>query len=341
MAKSTYGYELECFGLYAHEIQTAINSVEGAVMLRRTPELARFINDSSNDDLDNTHLFTGEGIEDNGLFGYYEAKKLTLRCKENDSEMYWVASRDGSISNTAGRGEGHEIIAPLLYGVEGLLLASRVMKALVRAGARVNKSCGTHITTGVKNCNARVRRMSLKKQTKSVGKIVDAYLYFHNVFDTQVSSSRREGSPSMASPFYCPRPRQTQMYAVGTETHYTGVINRGVGRGTVNVAHFISRGIIEFRQHNGSLNGLKLQSFTQLLQKLISWAITDSGEHYGKDLRNFPPTLDGLCEMLGIGSDLRTTLEARARATRGYVNESHNTNMITAHRAFIGGISQD
>jgi len=338
MAKNTFGYELECFGLTPQVIQLTINSIEGAQLMTPTVALREELSRRSGDNIDLAICLDSVNHESRRLFGYMNSKYLPLRCKENGLEQMWIAASDGTIRNDSGRGMAHEIISPLLYGLEGLLIASRVMKALVRAGARVNISCGTHVTMGVKNCNARIARMSTKKQNKCAGKIVEAYLYFHNVFDSLVSASRRYGSPSSSNAYTMNRPNVYTTYGMGTGEHYNRMVSSGVGRGTVNIGHFASKGVIEFRQHNGSLNGLKMMAWTQLLTKLISWSINENGVNFGKDLRTFEPSFSGLMEMLNVGSDLRTTLESRVASTRGFVNSNHHDNMMVAHRAFIGGI---
>ena len=305
----TYGFELESFGLTEQELRTTLTGLTG---------------------------YRGEVTSYLGHFGRHGSG---VRSHENGHQNVWASERDSTINNTAGRGIAHEIVSPIVKGREGLAMVKRVCKALSRAGAKVNKSCGLHITMGINNCSARVRRMSARNLAQRVGRIVDAYNYFYGAISSLVAPSRREGSPNYTG--WCPRPEYTYQvpntYGQGTKTHYTQMMSRRVGRGCVNLNKFLSKGIIEFRQPSGSLNGDKIVNFALFLHKLVSWAINDEHVNNGCDIRSFPPSLNGLMEMLNIGSDLRTALAARAEeiGTRG-----HQVNTMqewSIHNAFMEG----
>ena len=304
----TYGLEIESFGLTENELRNVINGIPA---------------------------YRGQVCV---YAGHYGRHGSGTRSKDNGRENVWASEHDGTINNV--RGIKHEIVSPVLYGREGLAMAKRVMKAVANAGGDVNKSCGLHITMGIRNCSARVRRMSARNLAQRVGRIVDAYDYFYGgAFCRLVSPSRRVGSPNYTG--WCPRPNYTSSvpntYGQGTKTHYTQMMRFGVGRGVVNLGKFNSSGIIEFRQPNGSLNGNKIENLCLLLHKLCSWALNDEHVNNGCDIRSFPPTLNGLMNMLNVGSDLRTALLAREQeiGTRG-----HQVNTMqewSVHTAFLEG----
>lgn len=306
----TYGFEIESFGLTEQELRTALTGLVG---------------------------YRGETTTYSGHFGYHQSG---LRSHENGRQNVWASERDGSIRNTAGRGIAHEVVSPVIKGREGLAMVKRVMKSLSRAGAKVNKSTGLHITYGVRNCSARVRRMSARNLAQRIGRMVDAYDYFYGgAFCRLVSPSRRVGSPNATT--YAPRVRYTartpNTYGTGTKNHYTNMMSYGVGRGVVNLGKFLSKGIVEFRQHNGTLNGTKIENFALLLHKLLSWALNDEHPNNGCDIRSFPPTLNGLMDMVNVGSDLRTALLAREQEI-GIVGHQVNTMQEwSVHTAYLEG----
>lgn len=284
-----YGLEIECFGLTENELREAILSVEG--------------------------------LEYGGHFGYHGSRVLGLRSKENNNGHLWVSERDGSLENTAGRGMCHEVISPVMEGEAGLRIVGQVMTALTRAGAQVNRSCGLHTTFGIENSHARFRRMSAKKKAQVISKIVDAYDWFEAGFDALVSPSRRYWSsrPSTyASPIQYPydsqgwATRMTNGYGQMNAEDAQTLVRRGVNRGYLNIGSFLDKGIIEFRQHNGTLNRWKIYNWSLLLQRLVQWAVNDRHVNFGADLRDFAPTLEGLMDLTACGSDLRSALEARA-----------------------------
>ena len=273
-----YGIELECFGLTGDEIEAAI--IEAGGMYSRNPHSS------------------------NGIYGHGCSPFRDSRV----DGLLWAAEWDGTIENTAGRGECHEIISPILYGQEGLDHMKRVCKALVRAGAQVNASCGTHVTIGIETAFSRYRRFGVNKKARAIARIVEAYDYFQAGFNALVSPSRRNGH-------WCPDVHfgaytdGVNRYGQGADTHNRGIMNYGAGRGVV---HIKSRGkCIEFRQHNGTLNGNKLKNFASLVHRLCSWAINDNHANFNCDMRCFPPTFSGLMAFLNVGSDLTLALEQR------------------------------
>tara|TARA_R110001592_G_scaffold170463_1_gene407665 strand:+ start:12598 stop:13572 length:975 start_codon:yes stop_codon:yes gene_type:complete len=302
----TYGFEIESFGLTENELRTTLTGLTG---------------------------YDGELTTYSGHFGYHGSG---TRSHERGTQNVWASERDGSITNSAGRGLAHEVVSPIIRGREGLAMVKRVMKGLSNAGAKVNRSCGLHVTMGIKNCSARVRRMSARNLAQRVGRMVDAYDYFYGgAFCRLVSPSRRDNT------VYCGRVRYSSYvpntYGQGTKNHYTTMMSRRVGRGCVNINNFLSNGIVEFRQHNGSLNGEKIINFALLLHKLISWAVNDEHINNGCDIRSFPPTLNGLMDMLNIGSDLKTALLAREEEIGATGHQVNTMQEWSIHNAFMEG----
>ena len=163
----TYGFEIESFGLTEQELRTTLSGLRGY------------------------------NREETTYSGHFPYGRSGTRGHHNGQENVWASERDGSINNTAGRGIAHEVVSPIIKGQEGLAVLKRAMKALSRAGAKINKSCGLHVTMGIRNCSARVRRMSARNLAQRVGRLVDAYDYFFGgAFCRLVSESRRAGSPT-------------------------------------------------------------------------------------------------------------------------------------------------
>lgn len=249
----TYGFEIECFGLTPSEIQTAINSVDGAAVANPT----RWAEFTINPDV----------VMDR-IFGYNESKEVRTRCSRADGISIWMVAKDGSIVNTSGSGIAHEIISPILYGQEGINNMKRVVKALSRAGAEVNKSCGVHVHLGL-NHYSRVRRFSAAKKNRMLHRIADLYAHFADGIDTLVPASRRDGNNH-----YCQRVRNNQSKFNVHEDYETRSFH--FGRGVFNTLNYTTNGTVEFRQHGGSLNGTKLENWSKLMSKIVGWAINEN-----------------------------------------------------------------
>ena len=63
---------------------------------------------------------------------------------------FWKAERDGSILTTPGR-MACEFVSPILQGSEGVEHLLQFMEWVRAIGAKVNASCGCHITVGVES----------------------------------------------------------------------------------------------------------------------------------------------------------------------------------------------
>lgn len=290
MGEQTYGAELEIYGITTSQIRDAITGIDGATYA--------------------------------GHFSYHGSRRLGNRHARMDgTPIVWVSESDSSL-------RGHlpaEVISPILYGREGLAHLRRVMKALVRAGARVNSSCGTHLTMGVKNCSARFVRMGDAAKAKVAGRVYELYDYFWNGISELVSASRRNHS-------YCYRPsfRNGNRFGVAAKSHYLANLHRMCDRGAVNLYNFSGSGIIEFRMHNGTTNGNKFTTWALFNHKILSWCINSSPE----DFRNYPPTLDGLMNMINVGSDLRTALVQRASQTATVQVTNRSYEIITIYEEY-------
>lgn len=280
----TKGYELECFGLTHEGIENAVSN---------------------------------GGAEFGGHFGWSGGSPSgsgggpTFDAGPNNENNIWKNNSDCTINNTAGRGIGHEIVAPILHGDGAYVKMRQMCKALVRAGAQVNSSCGTHVTIGIDN--ARTARFSVARKQQMIVRIGEAYDYFADAFHHMVSKSRRFNTNYGA----LPRLYAGNNYGQGTVDQNRRNFEGGFGRGAVNIRNYTTFGIIEFRQHNGTLNGQKLTVWSKLLSSLIRWAKNDNHPNFGCDVRHFEPNMAGLLDMLSAGTELRRGVNARIAQARG------------------------
>ena len=307
----TYGFEIECYGLTPAQIKNAIESVSGLVYQSPTQTLN-----------------TGSDDDNYRIYGYLESKRVPLRTVESGMGNLWIAAQDGSLHNAHKyNGLAHEIISPVMVGMDGLKTTKAVMKALRIAGAKVDKTCGLHVTMGVENVSARFRRMGAQKKAACLLNLIEAYNYFQDGAFSELCSPSRNPRASVAST-YARDVRLPMTSNYGTATKHTvkdwtdftsyslhNLFNR-VGRGAVNMTHFWNAGVVEFRQHQGTLDGDKIMNWALLCHKLLSWAVNPEHINNLADVRNFPPTVAGLCAMVNAGSMLSTALLSRQNSLR-------------------------
>jgi|TARA_R100000479_G_scaffold176189_1_gene129526 hypothetical protein len=326
----TYGFEIESFGLTPAQLKNAIESVEGQVY--QAP---------------NNPWGSGSNVVNQRIYSYGESKRLPLRIGETGH--LWVAAQDSTIRNTAGRGISHEIISPVLEGQEGLATLRKVMRALKNAGAQVNKSCGLHVTMGVENVSMRYRRMGAWKKMSCLMNLAEAYHYFQAGFTSLNPESRNpysrqsdvyNGAIRMgwANQFGKNDKHTAKAAAHGRKNAISAMLQ--LGRGVLNYGHIWNKGVIEFRQHSGSLNGTKITNWALLCHKLLSWALNPEHPNHGADVREYPPNLDGLINMTAVGSMLRDALEMRhselfvARVRAGLPSIEATPEAFTTYRDY-------
>lgn len=254
-----------------------------------------------------THDEIQEAIEEAGgsyigHFGYHGGPDTDSMRNEN---LVWKSERDGSLNNNTGRGTASEVISPRLYGKEGQRHLRKVMKKLSQKARRagitpVNRSCGTHITLNWKN--ARTDRFSEQRETARTYAIREAYDYFRWAFQALTSRSRHDNIYSSI--------QRVPITDGSEEQRCEAARTISCSRGAVNLK--IRRGCVEFRMHNGTLNGEKLINWIDLNHCVLKWAMNDNHPNFHRSVREFTPDLMGLLDMVGAGTVLKNKLLARA-----------------------------
>jgi hypothetical protein len=198
----------------------------------------------------------------------------------------WQAMADGSLNNRgtdlpmnqmarwAQKGT-HEIVSPVLKGNKGMKALQEVMTALRRKGAIVNKSCGQHITFDCNN--SRWKRMGANKKRQTLRRLVNTYHHFSPIIDRMLAPSRRNVHWA-----------QVRTFETSRFTKYEAV----------NLSKFERHGIIEFRQHQGTLNFKKAREWINFLHRIICFAVNE--EHAHKNYADFDRSFDGMVECLEL-----------------------------------------
>ncbi len=190
----------------------------------------------------------------------------------------WQAMRDGSINGSPAswdtRGT-HEIVSPVLKGRKGMDDLVKVAKALSSAGAEVDTSCGVHLTFGLDN--SRWQRMGPRKVEAKLARLVETYNWFGPVINSMLPRSRRNN-------YFC---RHNDLES-SMRSKYSAV----------NLSKFASSGVVEFRQHAGSLNGKKLREWGNLMHALLRFVVNE--EHADKNAFDYAQNLHGMAACLAL-----------------------------------------
>lgn len=196
---------------------------------------------------------------------------------------YWKVTTDASVQ---GRG-GFELVSPKLYGQAGLDDIRKAVKAIKEVGGRINSSCGLHVHHSAQGMSTRQLKM-----------VSHFYSSLFQAFDGIFSLSRHHSQwCALADPQEVNRLTASNLRMI---SRYQAV----------NLTAYLRHGTIEFRQHQGTLNALKITSwvvFTQQFmlgalrsKKAVSWRKQD----FRTGLFNFwrlydkDATMDSACQTM-------------------------------------------
>lgn len=173
----------------------------------------------------------------------------------DQKEAYKLGS-DGSIQGNL----SCEVVSPILTNFTSL---KNVCGVLNRNGAEVNQSCGLHVHFGVANFSCH-----------QIIKLVLDYNKIQNIVDSFMPRSRRNNR-------YCGHltryeiARLNELYNLPeNEISMERVINCvGERYRTINVHSYLTHKTIEFRQHNGTTNYLKIRAWVLFLLSFINLSL--------------------------------------------------------------------
>jgi len=168
-------------------------------------------------------------------------------------EAPWRAERDGSIRFSDGE-KPCEFVSPILQGAEGVEALCRFVEWMNAVGAKVNDSCGCHVTVGVESVIGSRDPQAMGEFARKLAHIAKWHAraiygqtgagrhlnrYSHTFEDNVARLARRMERQ--------PDPRQKAAAAAGC------------GRGMVNFRKLFSDGVVEFRAFAGTTSLSKIE----------------------------------------------------------------------------------
>jgi hypothetical protein len=188
------------------------------------------------------------------------AEKLTLagiNCKVeaygHSDRPHWKITYDSSISGT----NAFELVSPILTGEQGIEELKTVCRVLKECGAKVNKSCGTHVHFDAEGFKLKTWR-----------NIFINYARLENTIDGFMPQSRKGDSN-----YYCK--------GFGNFTNFEQKIQSAVSINDiaryigsrymkVNPQSYARHKTIEFRQHSGTIDFEKISNWIYFLNNLLN-----------------------------------------------------------------------
>ena len=188
----------------------------------------------------------------------------------HETSSVWKAVPDASLNGDISA----EIVSPILL-TERLNEARTVSRALLAAGARVNRSTGFHVHMGADRIGLR----------KPLANLVVNYYTVHEIFANLVAPKRTECT-SASHDRYCRECSIRWAKALTLEqAHETADCLNNGNFGFADVDRYYSlnlnsvdrHGTIEFRLHQGTLNASKALAWVNFLTSMVNYSM--DGRH--------------------------------------------------------------
>jgi hypothetical protein len=210
----------------------------------------------------------------------------------HNTRRHWKLVPDASVRHE-GSGCG-ELVSPPLRGEAGLAQLELAVTTLSNAGATVNVTTGIHVHHDMAGLNG-----------SEIAAFVTLWSERQDVIDSFVSRSRRGNRNT-----YCQNLNDHELRSIQNDLIQTGRINNSIQRfRKINVMSYPKYGTVEIRQHQGSLDGVKLRHWVLFGQALITAAKTHVEGNIRVDLTDM---LADLQQYAGLTEETANFLANRA-----------------------------
>lgn len=174
--------------------------------------------------------------------------KVNAETYNHTTKNYWKIVPDGSVTN------GFEVVSPILKAEAGIEEAEIVARALEDAGAYANRTCGFHVHFDASDLGM-----------EHIKKIVRRYAAHEAEIDAFMPKSRRGNTNH-----YCQSLSGMLGHAFDSATTTQALVSSQPSRYyKVNLKSYQRQGTIEFRQHSGTVNAMKICTWIRFLAEFI------------------------------------------------------------------------
>ena len=225
---------------------------------------------------------------------------------------YWRVTDDGSVSN-----EGCELVSPILNIAPPHMEDTNKAVTVIRSnGGTVDRSCGLHVHHSVRG-----------KDVEDIAQTVAHYALFQRRINELLPGSRHAAGYARA----IDQPEQWYNDITARDS-MTSLINASHTWGryhAVNMNALMDHGTLEFRQHSGTLNGVKINSwvrFTRALMDISKFSrYQDIVAQYGSmQSAQSDITLDDMLNILMLPARVRKFYMDRAEALRQHNGDTED-----------------
>jgi hypothetical protein len=207
------------------------------------------------------------------------------------TRRHWKLVPDASVRHE-GSGCG-ELVSPPLRGEAGLAQLELAVTTLSNAGATVNVTTGIHVHHDMAGLNG-----------SEIAAFVTLWSERQTQIDSLVSRSRRGNGNT-----YCRNLSDSELRSIQNDFNQYGRVHQSIDRfRKINVMSYPKYGTVEIRQHQGSLDGVKLRHWVLFGQALITAAKTHVEGNIRVDLNDM---LADLQQYAGLTEETANFLTSR------------------------------
>lgn len=170
----------------------------------------------------------------------------------------WKVTTDLSVTmDGTGLYRGLELVSPILYGDEGLDELQKVYEVLNSCGAKVDKTCGTHVHFDIADFTV-----------QNCKNFLNLFYNYQGVINYLVPPSRRRNE-------FCNPLKKADLVKINQDwissiRDIAYVICTRYSK--VNLQSYVKYGTIEIRQHGGTLEFDKMEAWIILMYQLLDSA---------------------------------------------------------------------
>lgn len=176
---------------------------------------------------------------------------MNVTNSNQGSHDLWCVVEDCSLDR------GAEVVSPILTGDEGKKQIKQVTAALAKAGAIVSTNCGLHVHVDVSDFTLPMLRT-----------LVHRYAHFEPMLDRLVAATRRGGRSAYARSMrdfiqeydhLMTKNLSPAQFAQQIQSRYF----------KLNLSAVAKYGTVEFRQHQGSIDAVKINAWVQFVVNFV------------------------------------------------------------------------
>jgi hypothetical protein len=182
----------------------------------------------------------------------------------------WKIVPDGSLGNYA---RGIELVSPVLHGQEGITEIEKVARALADFGCSVNKSCGYHVHVGI--ASFREPGDTTEWPLRFMKRLLEVYAVYEPIIDSVMPPSRRASTNT-----YCRSMTGTSLVRVDAAQDLISLVRASTAGNfgdmsryyKLNLIAWMRHKTVEFRQHAGTLDPMKVRYWTMTCLRMVAAA---------------------------------------------------------------------